>query len=269
MTTLIRRLCLMTFGALMLGLIAFVPSAAQATPAQPTSQHVIAKKKPRKAKQHKQKTRKPGRNKQAKKQQVVWPIEPGRQGPMVKDIQSRLRMRDLYAGRVTGFYNLATQQAISNFQTNQGLPVTGSTDQVTYQKLREITDAMAPAADRRCLSGRVLCIDKRSRSLRWMINGQVLKTVDVRFGSRYAPTREGQFRVFLKSRNHVSSIYHTAMPFAMFFSGGQAVHYSSDFARKGYSGASHGCVNVRDYGALRGIFDQVRTGDKVVIYWSK
>ena len=26
-------------------------------------------------------------------------------------------------------------------------------------------------------------------------------------------------------------IYHTPMPFAMFFSGGQAVHYSSDFAR--------------------------------------
>jgi lipoprotein-anchoring transpeptidase ErfK/SrfK len=58
------------------------------------------------------------------------------------------------------------------------------------------------------------------------------------------------------------------MPFAMFFSGGQAVHYSSDFAARGYLGASHGCVNVRDYAGIQWLFDQVDIGDKVVIYWS-
>ena len=56
--------------------------------------------------------------------------------------------------------------------------------------------------------------------------------------------------------------------FTMFFSGGQAVHYSSDFAARGYSGASHGCVNVRDYDALASLFDQVAVGDKVVVYRS-
>ena len=25
------------------------------------------------------------------------------------------------------------------------------------------------------------------------------------------------------------------------------MHYSSDFAAAGYNGASHGCVNIRDY----------------------
>ena len=58
------------------------------------------------------------------------------------------------------------------------------------------------------------------------------------------------------------------MPFAMFFSGGQAVHYSSDFAARGYAGASHGCVNVRDHAGVSWLFDQVNIGDKVVIYWS-
>ena len=43
------------------------------------------------------------------------------------------------------------------------------------------------------------------------------------------------------------------MPFAMFFSGGQAVHYSPDFAATGYAGASHGCVNIRDYDAIAGL----------------
>ena len=45
----------------------------------------------------------------------------------------------------------------------------------------------------------------------------------------------------------MSTLYDSSMPFAMFFDGGQAVHYSADFAADGYYGASHGCVNIRDY----------------------
>jgi lipoprotein-anchoring transpeptidase ErfK/SrfK len=54
----------------------------------------------------------------------------------------------------------------------------------------------------------------------------------------------------------------------MFFSGGQAVHYSPDFAANGYNGASHGCVNVRDRAVVAWLFDQVRIGDKVIVYRS-
>ena len=73
----------------------------------------------------------------------------------------------------------------------------------------------------------------------------------MRFGASYTPTREGLFHVYLKDADHVSHLYGSAMPYSMFFSGGQAVHYSSDFAARGYAGASHGCVNVRDYDGLR------------------
>ncbi|MFC8876789.1 L,D-transpeptidase, partial [Streptomyces ardesiacus] len=41
---------------------------------------------------------------------------------------------------------------------------------------------------------------------------------------------------------------------------------SYDFAARGYAGASHGCVNVRDEGAIAGLYAQVRNGDKVVVY---
>lgn len=77
---------------------------------------------------------------------------------------------------------------------------------------------------------------------------------------------EGVFQVYWKSRHHVSTLYDSAMPYAMFFSGGQAVHYSYDFAARGYAGASHGCVNVRDEGAIADLYAQVRNGDKVVVY---
>ncbi|WP_350278929.1 L,D-transpeptidase family protein [Kribbella sp. HUAS MG21] len=121
--------------------------------------------------------------------------------------------------------------------------------------------------DRRCMTkGRVLCINKRTRKLVYMVNGKPTQVMDVRFGSRQTPTRNGVFRVYRKSKNHVSSLYGSKMPYAMFFSGGQAVHYSSDFRARGYNGASHGCVNVRDKKKIAWVFARVKTGDKVVVY---
>lgn len=120
--------------------------------------------------------------------------------------------------------------------------------------------------DSRCLTGRVLCASKADRKLRWMVNGQVVLTLDARFGSAKDPSDDGAFRVTWKSKNHVSSIYRTPMPYAMFYNGGEAVHYSSDFAARGWQGGSHGCVNIRDKAGIAWLFDQVKVGDKVVVY---
>ncbi len=58
----------------------------------------------------------------------------------------------------------------------------------------------------------------------------------MRFGSDELPDPRGRVLGVLRSpADHVSSLYDTPMPFAMFFSGGQAVHYSPDFAANGYS----------------------------------
>ena len=78
-------------------------------------------------------------------------------------------------------------------------------------------------------------------------------------------TREGTFDVAWKSRDHVSSIYKVPMPYALFFSGGQAIHYSSDFARVGYNGASHGCVNLRDRDFAKWLFGWAPRGTRVVV----
>ncbi len=124
----------------------------------------------------------------------------------------------------------------------------------------------ASGLDRRCLTGRAMCISKRTNSLVWVVDGRARLRMDVRFGSDRTPTREGTFYVGWKSRHHFSSLYHTSMPYAMFFSGGQAVHYSPDFAARGYNGASHGCVNVRNLAGIQTLFAQVRVGDKVIVH---
>lgn len=208
----------------------------------------------------------------------------GDEGETVRDLQARLKSIQWILGDVTGSYDADTVAAVKGFQAKRRIPVTGEVDQRTLDRLHAMTVAPSQAAmhnrlpdtgsnqpgalDPRCESGRVLCIDKTSQTLRWVVDGKVLKTMDVRFGASYSPTREGLFHVGVKDEDHVSHLYGSEMPFSMFFSGGQAVHYSSDFASRGYAGASHGCVNVRDYDGLAWLFDQVRVGDAVVVYWS-
>ncbi|MFD5204179.1 peptidoglycan-binding protein [Streptomyces sp. NPDC058375] len=203
----------------------------------------------------------------------------GTESDRVRELQARLRQIGHFGRNPTGYYGSVTADAVRSFQARRSLPVTGSTDEVTWKRLlamtrspravelRPPTERPVAAPDDRCLKGRVLCISKESRTLAWMIDGKVVSAMDVRFGSEYTPTREGVFEVFWKSRDHVSTLYDTPMPYALFFSGGQAVHYSADFAANGYGGASHGCVNVRDRKKVAALFDQVRNGDKVVVYW--
>ena len=125
---------------------------------------------------------------------------------------------------------------------------------------------LTSAVDSRCLTGRTLCASKNDRKLRWMINGQIVQTLDARFGCSSAPSDNGQFKVYWKSYNHTSTIYNTWMPRAMFYNGGEAIHYSGDFAARGYAGCSHGCVNIRDWDGINWLYNQVREGDKVVVY---
>ncbi|AXL90563.1 hypothetical protein C4J65_21425 [Streptomyces sp. CB09001] len=208
---------------------------------------------------------------------VLW--RRGDTGRDVRELQARLRQVEWLVDGPTGTYDDLTERAVSGFQGKRGLPRTGRTDSVTWQRLLGMSHEPgkwdlylmggqpAAAPDPRCTTGRVLCVSKSSRTLRWMIDGRTVSTMSVRFGSQYTPTREGVFQVYWKSRHHVSTLYDSAMPYAMFFSGGQAVHYSYDFAAHGYAGASHGCVNVRDEAAIAALYAQVKTGDKVVVYW--
>ncbi|MGW1515352.1 L,D-transpeptidase family protein [Streptomyces sp. NPDC002287] len=203
----------------------------------------------------------------------------GDESEQVRELQARLRQLKLMSAAPTGFYGSKTTAAVKTFQERHGLGASGAVDEATWRRVQELSrkptqEELQPpttnevaAPDPRCMQGRVLCISKESRTLAWMIDGKVVSSMDVRFGSENTPTREGQFQVEWKAREWTSTIYHTPMPYSMFFSQGQAVHYSADFAARGYAGASHGCVNVRDKAKLSALFDQVKVGDKVVVYW--
>jgi peptidoglycan hydrolase-like protein with peptidoglycan-binding domain len=206
-------------------------------------------------------------------------LERGSTGMRVRDLQARLKQIGWFSVPVSGRYGNTTAASVRGFQAKRRIPVTGKVDQRTLDRLHAMTrtptnaelynrvpTGSASGLDRRCLTGRAICISKRTNSLVWVVDGKARLRMDVRFGSDRTPTREGSFSIGWKSRHHVSSIYHSSMPYAMFFSGGQAVHYSSDFAARGYNGASHGCVNVRNLGGIQTLFAQARVGDKVIVY---
>ncbi|NKY16703.1 L,D-transpeptidase family protein [Streptomyces somaliensis] len=203
----------------------------------------------------------------------------GSESGRVRELQARLRQAGYFHRSPTAFYGSLTARAVTGFQRARRLPATGAVDGATWAELvgatrRPTPDELRPPTtneldtpDPRCTTGRVLCISKESRTLAWMIDGRVVSAMDVRFGSVSTPTREGVFKVDRKERTWTSTLYDSEMPYSMFFSRGQAVHYSADFAARGYDGGSHGCVNVRDKARLARVFEQVRVGDKVVVHW--
>lgn len=202
----------------------------------------------------------------------------------VRELEARLvALQWLDKKWVDGFYGTNTTSAVKGFQAKRALPVLGYVDRATWTSLvsrtttpthlelyppKEPDGSTGPVTlDSRCLTGRVLCISKSANALSWVVDGKVRARMDVRFGcvSR-TPTREGTFAVYAKVIDEWSRLYDSPMPFAMYFDGGQAVHYSADFAARGYAGCSHGCVNVRDRAAVKALFGNVRVGDKVVVY---
>jgi lipoprotein-anchoring transpeptidase ErfK/SrfK len=127
-----------------------------------------------------------------------------------------------------------------------------------------------------CLKERqVLCIDKTSKLLRYVLKGKVVQTLDVRFGVPGLETPTGSYRVYYRDRYATSGINgpdqpRAPMPYALFFNGDIAVHYSPTFAASGYypGGGSHGCVNVADLQGVSWLFDQIPVGTLVHVYWS-
>jgi len=213
---------------------------------------------------------------------VRWQLDDN--GDEIRALEARLVQLDRMPARwVDSSYGTETVKGVRGYQQHIGVAVTGSVDERTWLELKGDTrtpkraelypprpkpTAASAALDERCLTGRVICVDKTTRQLSWVIDGKVQRRMDVRFGSEFTPTREGVFTVYRMSANHVSNLYGSSMPYAMFFSRGQAVHYSSDFAARGYAGASHGCVNTRDKAAVAALFAAVHVGDTVVVHRS-
>ncbi|MCA1782898.1 MAG: L,D-transpeptidase [Intrasporangiaceae bacterium] len=171
------------------------------------------------------------------------------------------------------------------------VPLTyGSTTPGTYTFRAVVTVAGTPylspnvtltrtsKLDSRCYtSGVVICASKIDRKVYYVNKGQIIRTLDARFGGRaydvngrerIYSTAEGTFSITRKIRDEWSYTYNARMPFSLYFYGGQAFHYSDSFARDGWVGdwGSHGCVNLRSWSGAEWLYNNTPVGTKVVVY---
>lgn len=202
--------------------------------------------------------------------------KPGQTSERVKGLQTMLyKLGYLTSDSRTGYYGSKTTAAVKSFQSKNRLKVTGVMNMTTYYVLRDkasrvkmpVVKTPTVKLDSRCMTGRTICINKGTQRMYWVINGSIKGSWAVRTGRPSLATRSGVFSIYLKSTNWHSTLYDVDMPYTQFFSGGQAVHYSAEFARIGHSGAgSHGCVNMNSMSQAAWLYGQTRIGDKVVVY---
>ncbi|MEU9337857.1 L,D-transpeptidase [Streptomyces sp. NPDC048290] len=115
--------------------------------------------------------------------------------------------------------------------------------------------------------GIVVCVDK-NRQILWVEDAGkvVVKPVPARTGMPGYGTRTGWFEIYMREKEFWSTQFDGPMPFAQFFSGGQALHasYRAIFEDPG----SHGCVNLR-YDDAKALWSKLRLGDAVYVWGAR
>ncbi|MCC6870702.1 MAG: peptidoglycan-binding protein [Burkholderiales bacterium] len=211
----------------------------------------------------------------------LWFTAPTQSG-YVKELQHRLRQVGLYHGTIEGDFNPATRQAVAAWRTRVGLPASEVMDERTWAQLirrtrnpryAELfaappTSTLTQELDPRCTTGKVVCISKQQRKMSYVVDGNVRFTREARFAMPGWDSPEGDFRIWHMNSDTVSKIFgeRTPMPYAIFYQGNVAIHYSQDFADKSYDSGSHGCSQLRDYQVAKWLYEHVKVGDRVVVY---
>ena len=211
----------------------------------------------------------------------TWFVAPDDSGYMM-EVQHRLRQVGLYEGALDGKHGVTTRRAIEAWRARIGLPVSDVMDERTWTPLirrtrtpryAELYDALPATTldqklDPRCASGKVMCLSKSQRKMSYVVDGKVRFTREARFSGPGWDSPEGEFRIWYMNSDTVSKIFgeRTPMPYAIFYDGNVAIHYSQDFADKGYEGGSHGCSQLRDYQVAKWLYEQLKVGDRVVVY---
>jgi hypothetical protein len=161
----------------------------------------------------------------------------------VYELQYRLRWLGLLDVMPTGYYGDLTKAAVIAFQEEVGVKGTGVVGYRTWRPLIRKTVRGRDAVPGSCKkAGWHACYDRSQHQVNLYHRGRLLNSWLVRGGGSDTPTRTGKFVVYWRDIDHVSSLYDAPMPYAQFFSGGQALH-GSRLMVDPFVGHSHGCVN--------------------------
>lgn len=212
----------------------------------------------------------------------AFPLRLEAQGANVRLLQQRLVWLGFeldWKEQLLGRLGPSTLTAVKAAQAKYFMMIEDKVDQGTAARIRRIAGTIGQLPGGCLGSGPHVCADKTQKVIRFVQDGRVLRTVDVRFGvsDGVHDTPEGSYSVYWKDRDAVSHIMCqpnctpetlAPMPFASFFNGDMAVHYSPTFHAYGYypGGGSHGCINVRNEDDAIYLYDRSPAGTPVIVY---
>ncbi|WP_338017558.1 L,D-transpeptidase [Streptomyces adustus] len=182
-------------------------------------------------------------------------------GPFQRQVERWLKLT------VDGKQSAADCRAIRAFQEKEKIkPASGFAGTVTWARMMLKSARKDPNAAGKCpvRTYRVACVDL-DRQLTWVQKGEqvLFGPVPMRSGRIGHRTRPGWHTIYWRHKNHVSTIYHTPMPYAQFFDGGEAFHavYGSLYTTVG----SWGCVNLT-LGDARTLWGVLKQNDRVYVW---
>lgn len=193
-------------------------------------------------------------------------------------LREKLTELGYYDGPTTGRISTAAANAILRYQRSRGLQATATAGERTWYALASEQPARSEELPPECtIAGVVLCVDQAHDTLRWLRDGEVVRTIKVRTGGfttepktgkwRVHATVNGFYRVYNKHKNPRSENYGAgAMPYSVMFDPNMYFHYSSDFAKRGYATSSHGCVNIGSKDDAIWVFENTPIDARVLIY---
>lgn len=198
-------------------------------------------------------------------------------GACARKAQQLLKDAGMYSPKPGNTFGAAAVNWTLTYQRSRGIADTGVIGPETWAALLTKKGRLPERIPASCRTpGVVICTSKAQNKLYWLKDGQIKKTISVRFGGwttdrkgkwRLHPTVNGTYRVYRKHVNPPSERYgRGAMPYSTMFDPNMYVHYSAPFAKQGYSGSSHGCVNVRSRADAKWVMDNTPIGAKVVVY---
>jgi hypothetical protein len=162
----------------------------------------------------------------------------------VYELQHRLRWAKVYRGPITGHFGPLTRGAVKRFQRKAHLRVTGVANHPTWRLLIKRTIRARGLIPHICHTrGWHACYDRKRHQLTLWHKRRIHNSWLGRSGDRGTETRLGNFTVYWRDKNHVSSLYNLPMPYSQFFSGGQALH-GSVLMVDPWVDHSHGCINL-------------------------
>lgn len=260
------------------------PTPTPTPTATPSPTKAKATPKPTTAKPKASSTPKPTET--AKQTQPPAPVDAGAcagqslalnaKGECVTKLQQLLAGTKHFTGSANGTFGQSTANAVLNYQRSRGITDNAIVGPETWGALTSGKPALGTGAPASCkASGVVLCASKAHHTLTLMRDGKAVKTINVRFGGmtrddngklRIFPTVNGRYSVYAKDAKAFSDRWEASMPYSIKFNPNMYVHYSGDFAKRGYAGSSHGCINVGNLNDAKWFFDNTPVGAKVVVY---